>query len=130
MQRLNVRLSFRRFGRALAVTAAGLLLWTAGSMPATAQQSPMITIIGGPVRLSRGCNTFVVSAPPGTAWRTIANRVSDPTSVTGMWRYDNPSQRYQGVYFSNTTAPTDGATTTVAATFNIWACVSTGGSVS
>lgn len=120
----------RRFGTAVAVSAAALLLLTTASLPATAQQPPTITIINGPVRLTRGCNSFVVSAPPGTAWQAVVNRVSDPSSVAGMWRYDNPTQRYQGVYFSNTTAPTDGAPSTAAATFNIWACVSTGGSIS
>jgi len=47
-----------------------------------------------------------------------------------MWRYDNSSQHYEGVYFSNSEAPTNGATSTIAFTFAIWTCVNTDGSVS
>ncbi len=110
---------------------AGLLLGAAHTLPAKAQQPPTsITVIGAPVSLYKGCNTFVVRAPLGTSWRDIVARLATPSSVVGMWRYDNPSQRYEGVYFSNSEAPTNGATSTIAFTFAIWTCVNTDGSVS
>ncbi len=110
---------------------AGLLLGAAHTLPATAQQPPTsITIIGAPVSLYTGCNTFVVRAPPGTSWRDIVARMATPNSVLGIWRYDNSSQRYEGVYFSNSEAPTNGATSTIAFTFAIWTCVNANGSVS
>ena len=110
---------------------AGLLLGAAHTLPATAQQPPTsITIIGAPVSLYTGCNTFVVRAPPGTSWRDIVARMATPNSVLGIWRYDNSSQRYEGVYFSNSEAPNNGATSTIAFTFAIWTCVNANGAVS
>jgi len=87
-------------------------------------------LYGAPVSLYTGCNTFVVRAPPGTSWRDIVARMATPNSVLGIWRYDNSSQRYEGVYFSNSEAPTNGATSTIAFTFAIWTCVNANGSVS
>ena len=51
------------------------------------------------------------------------------SNLVTIWRFDNPSQRYQGVYFSNPAVPTDGPTASITSVFGIFACVAQNGSV-
>ncbi len=113
-------------GALAAVAVAGLF---AGSVrPVAAQTAPTAIVITAQP-LYRGCNSFVVQAPASTAWRDIVGRVADPSTVIGAWRFDNPSQRYQAVYFKDPQAPLDGPAATVATRFSVWVCVSAAGSV-
>jgi hypothetical protein len=102
---------------------------TAGVSQTLAQATPTpptaITILTPDKRIFGGrCNTFTVQAPPTTAWREFAGHVSSTSQLLSIWKYDNASQRYFGVYFADANAPTDGPamTGTYGYTFAIWVC--------
>jgi hypothetical protein len=88
---------------------------------------PAIAIAAQPVY--RGCNSIVVRAPVGTPWSAIVTRFSDPSAVLVLWRFDNPSQRYQGIYFKDANAPLDGPPSAIVTAFAVWACLSANGRV-
>ncbi len=118
--------------RSIAITGSlgGLALWAAPILwSAQAQQGPTaITIQPQPVY--RGCNSIVVTAPPGTSWADIAAHFADPSTVRGVWQFDNAAQRYHGVYFPNSSAPTDGPSSSPSSVMGLFFCVSTDGDVS
>ncbi|HLZ70906.1 MAG TPA: hypothetical protein VKV26_13470 [Dehalococcoidia bacterium] len=118
--------------RSVAISGAlgGLVLWSAPILwSAPAQQGPTaITIEPQPVY--RGCNSIVVTAPLGTSWKEIVERFADPSTVRGVWQFDNVAQRYHGVYFPSSTAPTDGPASSAASVMGLFFCVSADGSIS
>lgn len=114
---------------AAAVTVSLALFAAALGTPARAQ-TPAAGITIRAQQVYRGCNDLVVQAPAGTSWTSIISHFSDPTTVLGMWRFDNPTQRYQALYFKNAAAPLDGPPSSTAPTFAIWACIGANGSIS
>lgn len=117
---------------AIAVAGAlgGIALWAAPALwSAPTQDEPAaISIQSQP--LYRGCNSIVVNAPLGSSWAEIVDHIADPSTVRGVWQFDNAAQRYHGVYFPGSNAPTDGAPTTASPIFGLFFCVSADGSVS
>ncbi|HEY7295118.1 MAG TPA: hypothetical protein VH916_08750 [Dehalococcoidia bacterium] len=118
--------------RAIAVAGVvgGLALCTVPALwPARAQQGPSAIMIEAQP-IYRGCNSIVVTAPMNTAWSDIVARFADPGTVRGVWQFDNAAQRYHGVYFPNSSAPTDGPSSSTTGVMGLFVCVSADGSVS
>jgi hypothetical protein len=76
-----------------------------------------------------GCNVLVVMAPIGTHWTSVVGHFSDPSSVLAIWRFDNTTKRYHGIYFGDPAAPTDGQAANDVESFSVFACVTHDGSV-
>lgn len=115
---------------AIAGAVGGVALWAAPAIWSAPVQDGPTAITIQPQPLYRGCNSIVVSAPPGTSWAEIVEHITEPATVRGVWQFDNAAQRYHGVYFPGSTAPTDGAPTSTAPIFGLFFCVSADGSVS
>ena len=115
---------------AIAGAIGGVALWAAPALWSAPLQDGPTAISIQPQPLYRGCNSIVVTAPLGTNWGSIVDHIADPASVRGVWQFDNAAQRYHGVYFPGSTAPTDGPPITNSAVFGLFFCVSTDGSVS
>lgn len=114
----------------LARTAPGWVVSAQGVNPAATPPTTITVLTADKTIYPKFCNNFVVSVPPGTTWRGFVAHVTDPSILVSIWKYDNASQRYFGVYFADANAPTDGPMSTdpYGSILPIWLCASSGGS--
>src|SRR5581483_286957 len=74
---------------AIAGAIGGIALWAAPAIWSAPVQDEPSAVVIQPQPLYRGCNSIVVSAPPGTAWSDVVAHIADPATVRGVWQFDN-----------------------------------------
>jgi hypothetical protein len=74
--------------------------------------------------LTAGCNELIYTNLPvgGKVSDWISANISPASAAVGAWHFDNPSQHYKAMWFSNPQAPVDQATFT-SATDAFYVCV-------
>lgn len=91
-----------------------------GSVHAATRITPAAASLPGRVAqqtaqdLTPGCNLITLAGLPvgSPVADYVAQHVAAPDLVTGIWHFDNPSQRYVAVYFPDPQAPVQQATFT------------------
>jgi hypothetical protein len=61
--------------------------------------------------LAKGCNQVLFNVPVGTPMTSLLARVTDPTLVISIWRFDSALGTLRGGYFKDPVTPIDVAAT-------------------
>lgn len=101
------------------VPLGGQPLPTAAPAPLNPPSQPLTTL--HTTALPVGCTQVIVSLGFGAGPAQVAAGIANPGALVGIWRFDNPTQRFLG-YFGNPLAPSD--LTALAPVDAVFVCVS------